>query len=52
MRVTILLLLIAGATTGCAMVTVQTSTGGGGVSHDADKGAIIIKRPPEREQTP
>jgi len=52
MRTALLLLLAAEITAGCAMVTVQTSTGGGGVSHDADKGAIIIKRPPEREQTP
>ena len=27
----------------CATVTVQTSTGAGTVSHDADKGAIILK---------
>jgi len=52
MRTATLLLLAAVIVVGCMSVTMQTSTGGGGVSHDADKGAIIIKRPAEREQTP
>ena len=52
MKTSLLLLCVTVGAVGCSMVTVQTGTGQGTVSHDADKGAIIIKRPPEREQTP
>lgn len=49
MRLVILLLIAAAVMFGCMLVTVQTNTGEGAVTHDSDKGAVILKPRPNKD---